>query len=158
MPFVVAAVGAMFFVKLYCGQVPVEDLKIDPVEISRSCDPCDLFQDSFADALPAIVSIDVEVFEKETLLAAKACKVRIEDRVGYDPLICFSDQAFDKRICAEHRIGKFFFGYYEVLVKLFKFCKFASKTDNGPNVVARRFPDGKGHKKAVPELYQARPS
>jgi hypothetical protein len=123
------------FIELNGRSIPLENLKVDPLESALFSKPCNYLDHGFAKPVSTKILGDENVLKIITALATKAGEVRIEHRISDWYLIMKSDKAFDEGVFAEHYFEKSLLGYLTKLGEIFVFRKIAHQAHDGGNFV-----------------------
>src|SRR5215213_157437 len=114
---------AELFVKLYGGRVPFQNLKIHPLKPALFSNFGDIFQNRFADASPAKLLFDVNVFEINPALPAKTGEIRIKNRISNRRVFPKNNNRFSNSRVAEKRRAQAFFRHLEKIREIFILSK-----------------------------------
>jgi len=110
MPFVVGPFGPEVCVEVYRRRIPIENMKIDPLDALRSRLGCDPSKYKLTEAVSTTLFGHVKILQKESTLAAKSRETRVKDSVTYRLTLAGCDQTVNKGMPGKHYFAKFFLG------------------------------------------------
>src|SRR5687768_18469999 len=103
MPFGIVADRTEFFIELYRGRIPFQDLKVDALKAPLFCELRDDSNHRLPETVAPIVVGDKNILEVISALAAKTGEIRIEHCVGHRLLSMKRDEPLRSE---ERRVGK----------------------------------------------------
>ena len=125
MTLAVVALGTEAAVKVDRMSVPIENLKVHPLEATSDREPGDVTDHQLADSLPPISVGQENVLEIVSGLAAKARKMGIKNGISDKLSIVDSHDAFHKTGITENSVVELFGRDRAVFREIFKLGKFA---------------------------------